>query len=278
MIALWLIVALALDRVYLRLVAPYYSSAYAAGYGTIPLIQHGQTERILGFRLLVPALMYWAEKWFPALAKYRLPALYEPLRIVALALALYVASLAIGTAGALLVAVLLPATFLFDFWDFPYEILGLAAGLTGDLRWAMLGGGLHALARPYTAPLVPVTYLLVMGDWIGAALVALATVIGLVPGQVATWKASNLQASFQVWRLNIQDIRNIFVNRPFYLSEIFMSLGLSALIVWVIATGRAGAAWPVPLALLVMHWTLVRAAETRPIAVCLLWVVGGLLK
>ncbi len=277
MIALWLIVALCLDRVYLKLVAPYYNCEFSASYSTIPLVQAHTADWTIGRRILVPALIYWLEKLFPWLRPHRLPALYEPLRIGALAVALYVASLSVGTAGALLFAALLPASFLFDFWDFPYEILSFAAALSGDLRWTIVGGGLHGLARPTTAPLVPVIYVLVTGDWFGAALVTLAVGIGLIPGWLNSRQVPMVQHGRSIG-MNWADVKNLFQNRPFYLSEIFMTMGLSALVLWAVFTGRAGAAWPVPLALVAVQWVIPRAAETRSLAVTLLWVVGGILR
>lgn len=276
-VLLWLIVALCLDRVALKLTGDSYLCAYAASYGAVGRIQRGTAERVLARRMLVPALIYWIERLVPALKPYRLPAIYEPLRIGALAAALALAERAIGLPGALLVAALLPASFLFDYFDWPYELAGLAAALTGNLQLAVLFGGLHALARPTTAPLCAVTYLLVTGDWVGAGLVTLAVGVGMLPGLVNVRQALWAQ-TYGLWRQNLRDVRTLFENRPFYLSEIAMSLLVAVGVLWAVLSGHAGPAWPVPLALIAVQWTLVRAAETRTVAVCLLWIVGGLLK
>lgn len=272
MIAVWFIIALCLDRVLLKMTARTYDLMFAAGYGSIDLVQRKTADRLIGQRILVPALIYWIERLLPCLKPHRLTALYEPLRILALTAALWMTAHAIGVTGALIIAALLPATFLFDFWDFPYELLGFAAGLTGDLRLAILCAGIHALARPFTAPLVALCYGLVTGDLVGAGLVLLAVGLGVIPGWTNTTCAPVWQ-KFGLWRVNIQDVRELFQNRPFYLSEIFMTMGLTALVLWAVFSGNAGAAWPIPLALVVVQWTLPRAAETRSLAPALLWVV-----
>jgi hypothetical protein len=83
----------------------------------------------------------------------------------------------------------------------------------------------------------------------------------------------------EAWRLNWNDLKHIFVNRPVYLSEIFMTMALIALALWTILAGRAGAAWPVPLALCVAQcvWQA-RLSETRSLTPVLLWVAGGLVR
>ncbi len=275
---LWLLVAIALDRVMLKLTAFSYNCEYTAGYASIDAVCQRRADPHAAIRVLVPWLIGLIERLFPALHKHRLPALYEPIRILAWAAALAVSERAIGTAGALAVAAFLPATFLFDFWDTPWEVLGFASALTGNLQLTILTGGLLGFARQRTALLMVPIYALTTHDWFGAGLVAIAT--GLAQLSVYVWVGKSdrpVQGGWE-WRRNLDEVIHIFRNRPFYLSETAMSVGLTALVIWVVLMGRAGPSWPVPLAVVTANWIWPRASETRGICVTLLWVCKGLLS
>lgn len=271
---MWLIVALALERASLMLTAHSYRSRFTAGYGSLATTSNREALAPIAYRVLVPWIVMGMEALFPRLKGHRLPALYEPLRIGLIALALTVAEQAIGTRGALIVAALLPATFLFDYWDWTVELLALAAALTGNMQLTILCAGLLGLARPMTTPLVGITYGLVTHDPIGTALALIAGQLAVSAVRVYVGKRP-MDYPWRMWRTNLQDVLNLFCNRPFYLSEIFLSMGLSLWVLLTVATGKAGAAWPVPLALTAAQWIMPRAAETRSMAACLLWVAMG---
>ncbi len=272
--ALWLLIALALDRVQLKLGQPSYGSAYC-GIGAVDAVNARAAQAPMAYRVLVPWLIGLAEWLIPALKPHRLTLLYEPLKIGLLAFALAAAAAALGMKGALLVAALLPATFYFDYWDGAVELGALALALTGDVRWALIGGLLLALSRE-TAPLAAVTYMLVTHD-VGCGLQVLSATLAVLL-IVRLWAGRKpLYCDRWMVRINAQDVRRIAANRPVYTSEIAMSLGLTALTLGAVVSGRAGPAWPVPLAVLAAGWTMARAAEPRVFAPCLLWIVGALI-
>ena len=266
----YLIAALALDRVQLKLGQPSYRNEYC-GMGAIDSINARTAQAPMAYRVLVPWIVGGIEKLFPNLKPHRLTALYEPLKIGLLALALAAAASALGTTRALWIAALLPATFYFDYWDAAVELLGLALALTGRIEYALIGALLLALARE-TAPLVALTYMLVTRD-VGRGLQVLSATLAVMLA-VRLWVGRQpLYCERVLGRHNWRDLRDLRRNRPFYSSESAMSLGLTALTVAAVITGRAGPAWPVPLILLALGWTLARAAETRVFGGCLLWAV-----
>jgi len=59
------------------------------------------------------------------------------------------------------------------------------------------------------------------------------------------------------------------------MSNMAMSLIITAATLYVVATGQAGPAWPVPLAYLGAGWTMALMAETRVVAPCLIWMGMG---
>lgn len=273
----WLIVALVLDRVLLKLAFGTYTCKYTAGYACIDDVNMRVASAPVAYRVLIPWIVGAVERLCPHLRTQRLTALYEPLRIAFTALALAATERAIGTNAALLLACLLPATFLFDFADWPVELLSFALALSGDMTLAILGIGLHAFARPETAALSALTYGLATGDWFGCALAALAAIIGIVTVRKVVGRKKLVMNPREVWRLNWNDLKHLFVNRPFYLSELFMTLALIGGTLAIILTGRAGAAWPVPLALCIAQcvWQA-RISETRSLTPVLLWIAMGL--
>lgn len=269
----WFIVALVLDRVMLKLTVKSYTSPFTVGYGSISNVIAGTALAPVSHRVLVPWLIAAAERVWPTLQKHRLPALYEPIRIVGIGLALNAVAMALGERAAWMVAALLPATFLYDFWDWPYEFLAQALALSGNMQWAILGAGLQGFARPETTPLVALTYLLVTGDVVGTGLIGLASLVALLTVRVIVGKKP-LVRSLNTWDVNQIDLRRLFHNRPFYLSEVVMTLGLMALTLASILTGKAGPAWPVPVIIMAaqLFWQA-RLSETRSMSVCLLWAV-----
>jgi hypothetical protein len=116
------------------------------------------------------------------------------------------------------------------------------------------------------------TYALVTQDWAGSVMVLI--VVGLLWGLVR-WRQGGhaLYCERVMWRVNVADVTGLLRNRPVYLSEIGMTLGVTALTLAVVLSGRTGWTFPIPLALLASGWLFARAAETRVFASCLLWVV-----
>lgn len=274
---LWLLVALCVDRVCLKMTGPHYKSEFSAGYGSIDPVWRKTSKAPIAYRVLVPWLVRGAERLIPALKPMRLTALYEPIRIIALALALAASEYALGRPAALLVAALLAATFLFDFADWPFELLSFALALSGNMTLCILAVFLHGLARPETAPLAVITYSLVTGDLVGSALAAFSAFLAIVLARGIVGKKPLVMPLGTSFRLNAQDLRDLFKNRPFYLSETFISLTLIGVTVAVVLAGRAGQAWPVPMAICgaQVFWQA-RIGETRSLTPALLWIAAGI--
>ncbi len=275
MIWLWLLMALVLDRVHLKLSTGTYGSPYC-GLGTVDPVNSRQAESPMAYRTLLPWLIALVERIIPGLKAHRLPALYEPLRILIMAAALAAIAQAVSPLAALIVAVLLGVTFYFDYWDWAVELLGLALALTGNPGAALIGGLLLGASRE-TAPLVAVTYVLITGD-VGQGLQILGATLAVMLA-VRLWAGRKpLYCERWMGRVNLDDVRELFQNRPFYLSEIAMTLLVTGLTLWAVLSGNAGPAWPVPLALLAAGWLMARAAETRVFTGCLLWVAIALVR
>ena len=262
-------VAFFLDRIQLKVGAFSYGSKYN-GLGAIDDVLAKRAPAPVAYRVLVPGLIGTLERVAPGLRKHRLVALYEPLKIGLMGAALAMTATVLGNTTALLLACLLPATFYYDYWDWPVEVFGFAAALSGQPLWAMAGGLVCALSRE-TAPLVPLTYLLVSDDWRGATLITMAVACLMMAVRLAVG-AHEKYWSASMWRVNLDDIRDFAVNRPFYLGEIVIALVISGLMLASVLSGHAGAAWLVPLILLGLCWTLARAAEVRIFSAGLLWV------
>lgn len=274
----WLIVAWLVDRAQIKITGATYGNAYC-GSGTIDGVNNRTIEAPMAYRVLVPWLVGLAERLFPAMRPHRIAALYEPLKIICMAYAYWAVSLALGAPAALLVAALTPMTFLFDYWDWAIELGGLALALTGDYRLALLGAALLGMSRE-TAPLVGVAYALTTGDWLGGFYVVATAVVtqGLVHLWVQDgWTPKPMYCSRWMVRQNWLDLKRIMASSPVYMGEMSMTLALTILTVASVAL-LATPTWPVPLALLVMGWTMARAPETRVFTGCLLWVAPLLLK
>jgi hypothetical protein len=265
---IYLILAWFSDMAQLRIAGKGYNNLYC-GMGAVDTVNQRRAAAPMAYRVLVPWLIWLGEWVIPR--GFRLTALYEPLKIALMAAVLWATAHALGAPAAYLLAALWPITYYFDYWDWAAESFGLAAALTGTFPLALVGGVVHGLSRE-TAPLVALTYALVTHDWIGAMI--LAGVIAVVMGGVRLWAGrKELYCERVMWPVNLRDVRGILRNRPVYLSEIGMTLAITILTMVTILMGKAGPAWPVPLALLIAGWVLARAAEPRVFAGCLLWIV-----
>jgi hypothetical protein len=272
----WFLIALFLDRVMLKIAMTHYRNEYSAGYAAINPVLSGRSLAPIAYRVLTPWIIGSIEHLVPKLKKHRLVALYEPLRILSISAALYASNYSLGTIPTLIVAAALPATFLFDFSDWPFELLSFALALSNNMPLAILAAGLHGLARPETAPLAGITFGLHNSDPLGGALVLLSALIAVGVVRLVVGRKKLVMPMGTAWRLNRQDLRDFFKNRPFYLSEVGISLVVIALTFVMIMTGQAGNAWPVPLALCVAQITFqARLSETRSLTPCLLWIGMG---
>lgn len=271
---LWLLIAVALDKAQLIIAAPGYGSRYC-GIGTTDDVLARRAAAPMAYRVLVPWLLGIIERIRPSTREHRL-SIYEAIKILIMALCLWSVSVAIDFRAALIVAALLPMTFSFDYWDWAVELGALAMALGGDLQGSIIGGIALALSRE-TAPLVPLTYLIVTGDWSGAFVAGIATALTMTG--VRLWAGEHkLYCDRFMWKRNVAELRQMFTCSPWYSSNVALSALISGLVVVLAVTGHIGATWPVPLVLLALGWTMGIAYETRIFASCLLWIATGLIR
>lgn len=270
---LWLFLAILLDRAQLQIGAFSYQSFFN-GFGTIDGINQRNIKAPMAYRVLVPWLIRLLEHLIPPLTSFRLT-VYEVLKIISLMLALTACHLALGLTGALLVGALLPMTFGFDYWCWAIELMAFAVALSGSMPLTIFGVLALSLSRE-TAPLVPLTYGLITQDWIGAS--GLLVICGCAMLAVRLYVGKRpLYCDRVMIRRNLQELKYFFKAEPILMDYSVMAVLLSAATIALVGSGRAGAAWPIPLIILMLGWTMGIARETRIFTPVLLWVVLGIL-
>lgn len=269
---IWLFLAAFLDRAQLQIAAFSYESPFN-GLGATDLVNARNAKAPMAYRVLVPWIIAALERLNPRLHYYR-TTVYEGLKVVTLAVALWACNRALGLTGALLVAAMLPMTFAFDYWCWPVELAAFALALTGNMQLTLLGGIALALSRE-TAPLIPLTYLLATGNWNGALIIALGTGLTLLGVRLYVGKRP-LYCDRFMWRRNLAELKEFtFSHHPLFMDYSLFAVLITVLVVGVVVTGRAGAAWPIPLIILALGWTMGVARETRIFAPVLLWIAIG---
>lgn len=270
---IWLLAALALDRVQL-LVADrnncYAPSPYRSGYGAIDLVNSKKAFSPMAYRVLVPWLIAILERLFHTPIKWRLTLWYEPIKIMIMAVALWGCSLAIGPVGALLVGCMWCVTFWTDYWDGYIEIAALAFAMTGRIELAVVGAVMLGLSRE-TAPLVGLTYFLVTGDF-GSSLCLFTVSFSILSAVRICVGDKKLYCSRWMWRQNIIDLKAFFCNRPWFISENAFSVYVTLAIFLLPVYGDPG--WQIAAILVIMGWLMGRAAEVRIFGGALVWIVG----
>lgn len=249
----WLILAWMIERVQLVMCELNYGVPWN-GCGAINGVLSRDAQAPMVYRVLVPWLM------LPAKAA-KLPMLesYEVVKIILTAGALWSVSNLWGWQVALLTAVLLPTTFLYDYWDWGPEIMGLMLAATGDIWLSMAGVIVVGLSRE-TSPLVAVAYLAVTGDLLGAAMLAvmagsLYVLLRAIQGE------HPLYCKRIMWADNLAAVKGIAQYRPWWLSSVAVSIAVSIMALFTaLAVGWLGV---IPLALVVAGWVFGRVQETR---------------
>lgn len=270
---LWLFLAILLDRAQLQIGAFSYQSPFN-GLGTVDLINDRNAKAPMAYRVLVPWFIGLLERFVPRLTPYRLT-VYEAFKVVSLALALAACNAALGLTGTLLVGALLPVTFGFDYWCWAIELAAFAVALSGSLPLTVLGVLALSLSRE-TAPLVPLTYGLITHDWIGMAGLFVITGCLMLAVRLYVGKRPMYCDRFMI-RRNLAELRHFLTAQPFLMDYSLMAILLSVVTAGVVLSGRAGEAWPVPLIILGLGWTMGIARETRIFTPVLLWIAMGIL-
>lgn len=262
-LAVWMFLAFCLERVLLVVARDNYGAQWN-GAGAISGVIQRSTQAPMIYRVLVP--------WFSYLLRQAgMPLLnaYELVKILLTGFALWAVELAWGPVVALGVLAILPVTFLYDYWDWAGELLGLSLCLTGDFWLALVGVWVWGLSRD-TVLLAGLAYYLATGDWIGGFAVFSGSVImyaalRLVQGNKDSyckliWIKDNWQA--------IKNLRQ--AERPWWMGATIISLALI-----VIALGAAWFTGPIGLmvpVLVAAGLVFGRIEETRVFTSIVPWV------
>jgi len=259
----WMVLAFLLERVLLVVARDNYGAQWN-GAGAISGVIQRSTQAPMIYRVLVPWLAYLLRQ-----AGMPLLSAYELVKILLTGFALWAVELAWGPFIALGVLAFLPVTFLYDYWDWAGELLGLSLILTGDFWLALVGVWVWGLSRD-TVLLAGLAFWLASGDWIGAFAVLSGSVImfaalRLVQGNKESyckliWIKDNWQA--------IKNIRH--AERPWWMGSTIVSLVLiviALLAAW--PTGAIGLMVPV---LVAAGLVFGRIEETRVFTSIVPWV------
>jgi hypothetical protein len=222
----------------------------------------------MAYRVLVPWVVGAMEAIFPSLHPHRVVLIYEPLKILLMAYALWATAYSLGTKKALLLAAVLPTTFLYDYWDWALEVGALALALGSDnTPLISIAGGLAVLSRPETVILIPITYWLRTRD--SKATLVIATSVFIPMAGVRLWVGHQpLWCPRLMYNVNWRDLLSVAENNPLYLGEIVMAILFTATTLWSIRNSKT---WIVPVSILIAGWMFARVGETRVLLACVLW-------
>lgn len=259
----WMIVAFLLERVLLVVARDNYGAPWN-GAGAITGVIHRSTKAPMLYRVLVPWLTWGLRK-----AGMPLLTAYELVKIALTGFALWSVELAWGPGVALAVAAILPATFMYDYWDWAGELLGLSLCLSGDFWLALVGVWVWGLSRD-TVLVGGLAYFLVTGDWLGG--------IGLTAAGVIMFAALRIiqgrQPSYckTIWiKDNWQIIKDLYrLERPYWMGSVVISLLVCLLALaaaW--STGWIGIMVPV---LIAAGFVFGKINETRIFTAIVPWV------
>lgn len=264
----WLIYAWILERAHVVIAGSNYGARWN-GIGAIRDTIEKKTQAPMVYRVLMP--------WLVGLTrppKVTTISTYEFYKVILTAGALWATEAAFGMQVALVTAIILPATFLYDYWDWTGEMIGIGLALTGNIYLAMGGVLVHGLSRE-TAPLCAAAYLLKTGDIEGAGILffmaaIIHVVIRMIQGE------HKLYCDRVMLKTNINLIRNIGMSNPAWLGSTFISIVLSVLILaGSVISGPTGL---VGLGIVVSGWVLGKGDETRIFSAGLPWAAIALIK
>jgi hypothetical protein len=266
-----LVIGLALERAQMIISAPNYSSLYN-GFGVIDLVNERRAKAPMAYRVLVPWLIQLAEA-LGVKVNNRI-VVYETLKVILNSLAIWSVWTAWGMPVALVTAILLLLTFAYDYWDWAPELTGIALAMTGRWELAIVGVILAGFSRE-TALLSPAAFFLKTGNPYVSIALSILCVSVLAFIRVYVGKRDLYCDRFQ-WRYNLGLFKDFFRWKPFFLSPIFCSTVITALI--LAGTAFMPTGWPIPLIVLAAGWVLAKADETRIFTSCLPWVAVVLLR
>lgn len=263
----WLLVGWLLNRALVAASRNNYTSPYN-GYGAVDEALARTAQAPMVYRVLVPWMMV-------ILRRFRVGKIesYEISKLLLISGALYSTRLAWGWEVATLTAAILPATFLYDYWDWAAELIGINLALTGSIPLAWVGMVLWGLSRE-TAVLSGLAFAFVSGDAeMGALLVlgagAIYIFLRIVQGK------HDLYCDRVMLKTNLLQLRYFYRCRP------AMMYGEAISITWV-GLGLVGGlmnGWTgiLPLVLAGAGLVMGRVDETRIFSGMAPWIAAGLL-
>lgn len=259
----WLVVAFAVDQAQYLICGKNYGSPWN-GIGCIKSTLAKKAGAPMVYRVLVPWL--W---WLLRKAGIRALEAYELLKIILLACALWSVELAWGREIAVFTAVLLPMTFMYDYWDYTAELIGINLALTGDIRLGLIGVVVFALSRE-TAVLSALAYWCASFDLEGAGIIACLALFIWVALRMIQGE-HKLYCDRWMWKENIKAVKGMLApGRPWWMQSIPAALVITVLS--VIGAATTGIQGMIPLAILAAGWLMGKADETRIFAACLPWI------
>ena len=262
--ATWIFVAWLLDVAQFQIAADNYSSLYN-GFGAIDSIRAKKAAAPMAYRVLLPWLVGWITP-----PGWRLVA-YELVKIGLMATALGLYANMCGTMAALVMGVLWVSTFRFDYWDVYVEVLAFVLCLTTSLPLALLGAFLGALSKE-TAGILPILYLTLTGDWLGAFWVALVCWGTLLLVRAYTGYRP-MYCSRLMIRQNWKDLlalKDGWILSPQFVSLVWIVGGL-----WATFAPNVPGGWIVPV-LLVAGGTMGRIVEPRIFLSTSIWIAAAI--
>lgn len=261
---IWLVLGFLLERAQLFATAEQYNNPYS-GYGAVNDVINKKAYAPMAYRVLGP--------WILAPFKKHRLTVYEVLKWLSIALALWAVSLGWNQAVALTVAAMLAFTYWFDYWDWPFELAAVAFAMTGRIELAVLGMGLHALSKE-TFPLTAIAYWSVSGDIVNSLI--LLGIGAVIAGLVRLYQGRHeMYCSRVMIRENVKELMLLRNARPKIMSNQVVLLVVSLLIIMSVLTYPAG--WLVPAMILPAGWLFAKAAEYRVFVVAFPWVAAWLL-
>jgi len=165
-------------------------------------------------------------------------------------------------------------TVKFDYWDWAAELGAVALAMTGNLPMAIIGAVVCGLSRE-TALILPVAFYLASSNISGAVMVGLAALITLAGVRLLVGKRKLYCKRFML-RENISSLKDFFKWIPFFQSEIFISVTLTALSIVSVLSLPTG--WDIPLVFIAAVWSMALVNETHVFVFCLPWIAAMLVR
>lgn len=261
-----------IERAQMFITAPNLGAVYN-GYGTIEGVNKRIIAAPMAYRVLLPWMIALYEKIFHAESTLEKRFVtYETLRLISTIYALWAVSVAWDIQTMILFGILLLATFKYDYWDWSYEVAGIALCLTGNLYLAIPAIILHGMSRE-TAPLGAVAFYFATGDIelsiiLGVFSLAVLLVVRMIVGD------RELYCKRFMIRENIQLVMEMFKYYPAYYAETIISVLITILVIISLVSMPVG--WLIPITLLVSGWTMGKADESRVFTAALPWAAAWL--